>query len=253
MLALGISKCRATNPGAQLSRIDAQLAAGDVDNKTVPDVVPLEPLDRRVDVFHPDDLDVRDNSVLPREVQHRLALPDAAAGAAGDALPAGDEAEGGHLQGLGRRADEHHLPHRLEQLEQRRDGVPRRHRVDDAVHGGRRRLHLLGVAADQERVGAEELHGLLPLGRGRADHGDRHAEGLAELDGDVAEPAEPHDAQVLAWGVEAVLHHGAEHRDAGAEQRRGAGEGEGRRDTDGVVLADDDDVGEASLGGGAVV
>jgi len=32
-------------------------------------------------------------------------------------------------------------------------------------------LHLLGVAADQELVGAEVLDGLLALARGRADDG----------------------------------------------------------------------------------
>ena len=43
--------------------------------------------------------------------------------------------------------------------------------------------------------------------------------------------------------VERVLHHRAVHRDAGAEQRRGAVRRQALRDPDDVVLADDEDVG----------
>lgn len=218
-----------------------------------PHIVPLEPFDRRVNIVHLDDLDVSSDAVLPGEVQHGLAVADAAHAVPGDALPARDDGVRRQLQRLARRPAHHHLPHGPQQLQQRHDRVPRRHRVDDAVHGARRGLHLLRVAADQEVVGAQAVQRLLALPQRRADHGDFHPERLAELDGHVAEPAEAHDAEVLPGRVEAVLHHGAVHRDAGAEQRRGAVRGQRVRDAHDVVLVDDDHVGEPALRGRAVV
>ncbi|GJN34063.1 hypothetical protein PR202_gb22700 [Eleusine coracana subsp. coracana] len=57
------------------------------------------------------DLDVGGDAVFPREVQHRLALRDAAHAVSGHALPARDYGEGRQLQRLARRADD-----RLQQL-----------------------------------------------------------------------------------------------------------------------------------------
>uniref|UniRef100_A0A0A9DKK4 Uncharacterized protein n=1 Tax=Arundo donax TaxID=35708 RepID=A0A0A9DKK4_ARUDO len=114
-------------------------------------------------------------------------------------------------------------------------------------------LHLLGVAADQELVGAEVLERLLALARGRADDGDLHPERLAELDGDVAEAVEPDDAEVLAGDVQAVPDHWAVHGHAGAEEGGGAVQRKAVGDADHVVLVDDDGVGETAPRDGAAV
>jgi len=47
-------------------------------------------------------------------------------------------------------------------------------------------LHLGGVMADQERVGAEAVERLLAIARRRADDGDLHPKRLPKLDGHVA-------------------------------------------------------------------
>lgn len=68
----------------------------------------------------------------------------------------------------------------------------------------------------------------------------------------MAEAAEADDAEVEAGAVEAVVAHGAVDADAGAEERGGGLEAEGLGDEEGVAVVDDDDVGEAAVGGGAV-
>uniref|UniRef100_J3MX91 Uncharacterized protein n=1 Tax=Oryza brachyantha TaxID=4533 RepID=J3MX91_ORYBR len=209
-------------------------AAGHVNDEAVADVVLLQPLKRRVDVVHLDHLHIGVDAVLAGHVEHGLAFPDAADAVAGDALPTGHDGAGRQLQQPGRHAEEYNLPHRLHQGEERRDRVPRRRRVEDAVHGAGRRRHLARVAADEELVGAKVLQRLLPLPRRRADYGHTHAERLAELDGEVAEPAEADNAQVLARRVQAVEHHRAVHRHAGAKQRSRLVQRHPRRDAEHV-------------------
>jgi hypothetical protein len=187
--------------------------------------------------------------VIGGEIQHGLVVRDAAAAAPDHALPARYDGQGRQLKRFARCADDHHVPPRLQQLQQWHELVPRRNGVDDAVRGGHRGLHLLRVAADKEPVGAEAVERLLALARRRADDRDPHPERLAELHGKVAEAD---DAQIRSGSVEAVLHHRAVHRDASAEQWRGSVRGQGLRDSDDVVLTDDEDVREAALSGGAV-
>jgi len=161
--------------------------------------------------------------VLGRHVEHLLRVPHAADAAPRQGLVPHDEIKRRDLESLGGQADHDHLAVGLEQAHERRQGDVGGHRVDDAIHGARRRLHLLGVLTDDEGVGAEPVHGLLLLPRRRADDGDLHPERrLGELDGDVAKAAQPQHADVLPGLVQAVVLHGAVHGDAGAQQRRAA-------------------------------
>ena len=66
------------------------------------------------------------------------------------------------------------------------------------------------------------------------------------------EPAETDDADLLALG-DAPVAQGRVRRDAGAEERRGAGEIEIRRDAQDEALVDDDAVRVAAVGDAAEV
>jgi hypothetical protein len=76
------------------------------------------------------------------------------------------------------------------------------------------------VAVDDELVvGLEALPDLPLLRRRRADDSDLEAERLAELDRDMAEPGQPHNAKAPAAGLEHAGRFGLHrvvHRDAGA-------------------------------------
>ena len=84
-------------------------------------------------------------------------------------------------------------------------------------------------------------------------HGVR-PESVCELYAHVPEPAEPDDADLLAL-CHAPVPHRRVGRDARAEQRRGPGEVEVRRDAEDEPLVHDDAVGVAAVGdrGGAVL
>ena len=79
--------------------------------------------------------------------------------------------------------------------------------------------HLVGVAGDDDFVGAEAEGVFLLAGRGGEDDGVG-AESVRELDAHVAQSAEADDADLLALG-DAPVAHGRVGGDAGTEQGRG--------------------------------
>ena len=107
-------------------------------------------------------------------------------------------------------------------------------------------LHLVGVAGDDDLVGAEAERVLLLAGRGGEDD-DVGAERMGELHAHVAQPAEADDADLLALGDAPVAHRRVG-RDPGAEQRRGPGEIEVGGDAQDEAFIDDDAVGVAAVG-----
>ena len=142
------------------------------------------------------------------------------------------------------------LPSRREQVDVGVDVVLGGDAVEDEVEAAGVLLHLVGVARDDDLVGAEPERVLL-LARRRGEDDDVGAERVGELHAHVAQPAEADDADLLALGDAPVAHRRVG-RDPGAEQRRGAGEVEVGRDAQDEALVDDDAVGVAAVGDGAV-
>lgn len=69
----------------------------------------------------------------------------------------------------------------------------------------------------------------------------------------MAEAAETDNTDVEARSVEAEEPHGAVDGDAGAEKRRGGVKRESAGDAEDIALVNDDGVGEAAVGGWAIV
>ena len=82
--------------------------------------------------------------------------------------------------------------------------------------------HLIGVAGDDDFIGAEAKRVFLLAGRSGEDDGVR-PESVSKFHAHVAESAEANDANFLALGDAPVVH-GRVGGDSGAEQRRGSGE-----------------------------
>ena len=124
--------------------------------------------------------------------------------------------------GFVRRADEGEVAVAAEQVDVGVDVVIGGDGVEDEVEAAGVLLHLVGVAGDDDFVGAEAEGVLLLAGRGGEDH-DVGAECMGELHAHVAQSAEADDADLLALGDPPVAQ-GRVGGDAGAEQRRGPGE-----------------------------
>ena len=161
------------------------------------------------------------------------------------------QAEGGDGEGLLGRADEGEVAVAAEQVDVGVDVVLGGDGVEDEVEAAGVLLHLVGVAGDDDLVGAEAERVLLLAGRGGEDD-DVGAERVGELHAHVAQPAETDDADLLALG-DAPVAQGRVGRDPGAEQRRGPGEIEVGGNAQDEVLVDDDAVGVAAVGDAAEV
>ena len=122
--------------------------------------------------------------------------------------------------------------------------------VDDEVEPAGELLEGVGVGRGVVVVRAEAQPVLLLLQRLR-EHGDLGAEGVGDLDGHVAQPAEADDGDLLAGAGAPAAQRGVG-GDAGAQQRRGGGRVEAVGDGEDEVGVDDDVGGVAALGGGAV-
>ena len=118
--------------------------------------------------------------------------------------------------------------------------------IEDEVEAAGVLLHLVGVAGDDDFVGAEAQRVFLLAGRGGEDD-DVRSERMGELHAHVAQSAETDHADLLALGDAPVAHRRVG-RDPGAEQRRGSGEIEVGRDAQDEALVDDDAVGVAAVG-----
>ena len=153
--------------------------------------------------------------------------------------------------GFCRRADQRDVAVDAEQIDVGVDVVIGGDGIEDEVEAAGVLLHLVGVAGDDDFVGAEAQRVLL-LVRRRGEHDDVRSERVGELHAHVAKPAEPDDADFLALGHTPVAHRRVG-RDAGAEQRGGTGGIEVRRDAQNEVFVDDDAVGVAAVGNAAEV
>ena len=138
------------------------------------------------------------------------------------------------------------LPSRREQVDVGVDIVVGGDAVEDEVEAAGVLLHLVGVLGDDDFVRAEAERVLLLARRGGEDDGVR-AERVGELHSHVAEAAEADDADLLAL-ADAPMAHRRVSRDAGAEQRRGAGEVEVGRDAQDEAFVHDNAVGVAAVG-----
>src|SRR5207249_5065475 len=97
-------------------------------------------------------------------------------------------------------------------------------------------LHLVGVAGDNDFVGAEAQCVLLLVRRGGEDN-DVGSKRVSKFYRHVAEPAETNDADFLALANAPVAHRRVR-RDARAKERRGSGEFEIGRDAQNEALID---------------
>ena len=102
------------------------------------------------------------------------------------------------------------------------------------------------IAREDDFVGAQAERVLLLAGRSGEDH-NVGSERVSELHAHVAQSAETDHADFLALG-DAPVAHGRVGGDSGAEQRRGSGEIEIRRDAQDEALVDDDAVGVSAVG-----
>ena len=141
------------------------------------------------------------------------------------------------------------MPSRREQVDVGVDVVVGGDGVEDEVEAAGVLLHLVGVAGDDDLVGAEAERVLLLVGRSGEDD-DVGSERMGELHAHVAQPAEADDADLLALG-DAPVAHGRVGRDPGAEERRGSGEVEVGGDAQDEAFVDDDAVGVAAVGDAA--
>ena len=100
-------------------------------------------------------------------------------------------------QGLRRGADEGQVAVEAKQVEVCVDVVIGGDGVEDEVEAAGVLLHLVGVAGDDDFVGAEAQCVFLLAGRGGEDD-DVSSERMRELHAHVAQPAEADDADLLA-------------------------------------------------------
>ena len=156
------------------------------------------------------------------------------------------QAEGRDGERLLRRADEGEVAVAAEQVDVGVDVVIGGDGVEDEVEAAGVLLHLVGVAGDDDLVGAEAERVLLLVGRGGEDD-DVGSERTGELDAHVTQPAEADHADLLALG-DAPVAHGRVGRDPGAEQRRDSGKIEVGGDAQNEAFIDDDAVGVAAVG-----
>ena len=124
--------------------------------------------------------------------------------------------------------------------------------VEDEVEAAGVLLHLVGVAGDDDFVGAEAERVFLLARRGREDddvRSEAHGANFTPMWPSPPRPTTPTFLPLVTpqWRMRRVG------RDAGAEQRRGSGEIEVRRDAQDEVLIDDDAVGVAAVGDAAEV
>ena len=179
-----------------------------------------QPLVGFVDLLDRDDFDVGSDIVLAAEAEHFLRLGNAADNRAGQIAAAHQQREGGDGHRLFRRADE--------------------------GEGAVVLFHLIGVAGDDDLVGAEAKRVPLLVRRGREDDGVR-PERVRELHSHVAQPAEANDADPLALRNTPAAQ-GRIGRDTRAQERCDTGKIEVGRDTQDEVLVNDDAAGVAAVG-----
>src|SRR6266487_3925468 len=99
-------------------------------------------------------------------------------------------------------------------------------------------IHLVGIARNDDLVGAETKRVFLLVRRGSKDD-DVRSKRMSKFYRHVAESAETDHTNFLAFGDAPVMH-GRVRRDAGAEQWRSGGEFQVRGDAQNEMFVDDD-------------
>src|SRR6266542_330869 len=141
--------------GPSLPPASVGLERSHVDREAVLHVRREQPLVRFVDLLDGDDLDVGGDALLSAEVEHLLRFANAADRRSGEAATPEQEAEGGDAERLLRRADEGDVAVAAEELDVRVDVVIGGHGVEDEIEAAGVLPHLVGVARDDDLVGAE--------------------------------------------------------------------------------------------------
>ena len=136
---------------------------------------------------------------LPQKSSISWVSAKAADGGTGEAAAPEDEAEDGDGQRLLRRADHGEVAVAAEEVDVGVDVVIGGDGVEDEVEAAGVFGHLVGVAGDDDLVGAEAERVVLFAG-GSGEDDDVGSEGVRELDAHVAETAEANDADFLALG-----------------------------------------------------
>ena len=153
------------------------------------------------------------------KIEHLLGFGDAADGRAGEAAAPRIRPNAATASGFAGAPTRVRLPSPPKQIDVGVDVVIGGDGVEDEVEAAGVLLHFVGVARDDDLVGAEAERVVLLVGRGGEDD-DVRSERMRELHAHVAEPAETDHANLLALG-DAPVAHGRVGRDPGAEQRRG--------------------------------
>src|ERR1017187_10299086 len=199
-----------------------------------------------VDLLDGDDFDIGGDVMCRAKVEHLLGLRDAADVRTGEAAAPHDEAECRDAQGLGGCADKGKVAVEAEQVEIGVNVVPGGDGVEDEVEAARVLFHLVGIAGDDNFIGAEPERVFLLTGRGGEDH-DMGSERMSKLHAHVAQAAETDHANFLAL-CDAPVAHRRVCGDPGAEERRGSGEIKVGGDSQNEVFIDDDAIGVATIG-----
>jgi len=211
--------------------------------------------DHLISVLQAAQLNPRPDLLLSSKPQHLLDLPRRADAAAADLRILGDERKGREARqiALGRA----HLHEQAAVREQLEVAVERHARVRHGAHDQVQRRGA-GVRPAGVLVGGDEARGAhgerVGALRGTAADGDEvgRAQRRREQHAEVAQPPQPDDADARGR-ARAVPPQRAEHRDAGAQQRRGVGAGQRRWDAHAEVRRRPHVVGEAAVAGAAAL
>ncbi len=198
-----------------------------------------------INILNANHFDVRRDAVLAAEIEHLLGLGEAADGRAGEAASSEYQAETRDGERLLRGADEGEVAVAAEQVDIGVDVVVGGDGVEDEVEAPGMLLHLIGVAGDDDLVGAEAERVLLLAGRGGEDN-DVGAECMGELAAHVPNPPIP-TTPTSAFGDPPVAH-GLVRRDPGAKQRCDPGKIEVGGDAQNKAFIDDNTVRVAAVG-----
>ncbi len=168
-----------------------------INHKAVFHIAFQQPFIRLIDILNLDHFDIGSDAVLATEIEHFLGLGDTADERAGEAAASEQQAESRDGERLLRRADEGEIPVAAEQVDIGVDVVIGGDGVEDEVEGAGVLLHLIGIAGDDDLMGAEAERVFLLTGRGGEDH-DVGSKRTGEFDPHVTQSAEADHSNLLA-------------------------------------------------------
>src|SRR5207249_487721 len=180
-----------------------------------------QPLVGFVDLLNRNDFHIGVDVVFAAKVEHLLCFGDAANHRAGETASPNDEAECRDAQRLRRSADKRKIALDAEQVDVGVDVVVGGDGVENEIEAALVLFHLVGVARDNDFVGAKAERVLFLVRRGGEDN-DVGSERVSKFYRHVAEPAETNHADFLALANAPVAHRRVR-GDSSAKQRRGSG------------------------------